>query len=220
MGCRASLKTLLNAHSLEEMWTAARLDTTLCCERFVETNMASAGSLTFTGDIAWSRIPAGWEALRRALLGFLPEICRSSCSANREGGNPTSLANEVAGFYDPGLLPAYRLPPRTDSELALTNDLKAALADWATGTASPSLTPGLRSMVPARGSAEIRGRLKNLQRFAFLEEDDVADRMLERYGSTVTRIRYYRMESPVDSYYVTFFLTNDGHVAQIQTSSE
>jgi hypothetical protein len=140
--------------------------------------------------------------------------------SNREGTNPTALAGEIAGFYRPSLQSPRQFASHDDPDPAHTSLLRSVLAGWAKGIAHPSLTTGLRNYVPVAGLTDLYGRLNRWNRLVYLGEDEVAEQKIERYGASVARICYYRLQGPADSEYVTYFLTSDGRVAQIRIAGE
>jgi D-alanyl-D-alanine carboxypeptidase len=96
-------KTLLNAHSLEEMWTAARLDDDTLLRTFRGNEYGLGWFLDVHRGHRVVTHSGGLGGFATCITRFPARDLSIIVLANREGGNPTSLANEVAGFYDPGL---------------------------------------------------------------------------------------------------------------------
>jgi hypothetical protein len=84
------------------------------------------------------------------------------------------------------------------------------------------LTPGFRAdFAKSAGRAEtLATRLKELKSFTFLACDDARKRGIERFGTRVSRICYYKMVAGDETRYYTFYLAEDGQVAFYQSSTE
>ena len=62
--------------------------------------------------------------------------------------------------------------------------------------------------------------LEDVKSFAFVACEDVQGSRVERYGVPVTRICYYRAAYPLGTHYFSFYLTADGTVADVWSSTE
>ncbi len=113
-----------------------------------------------------------------------------------------------------------RQPPDADPQMTIM--LKNLLSDIAAGRKDSSLiTQGLRSFV-ARPSVvqNVASWLKDMKSFTFLLREDVRERGIERRGAKVERIWYYKMISAQRTQYITFHLTADGKVTDMEVFRE
>ena len=97
-----------------------------------------------------------------------------------------------------------RLPdpakPRAEASPARAERLRGVLAALAGSRPSPDMGRGLAATASgsAREAGQRRGvadQLASLNSFAWLEDDDLTARPLERRGERVTRIAHYALES-------------------------
>jgi hypothetical protein len=62
--------------------------------------------------------------------------------------------------------------------------------------------------------------LKSIKTFSFLRVEDVGQAGMERRGDTVERVWYYKMITGPTTQYLTFYLTRDGRVTDIDVTRE
>ena len=98
--------------------------------------------------------------------------------------------------------------------------LRSLLSDMVSGEQeSPLMTPGLRVRIAAT-TPEARGawaaRPKDAASFTFLACDGALERPIERFGMRVSSICYYKLVTEQETRYFTFYLTEDGKVADIR----
>ena len=85
------------------------------------------------------------------------------------------------------------------------------------------MTPGLRVRIaatPPEARAAFAARPQDTESFTFLACDDAQERPIERFGVRVSRICYYKLVTVLETRYVTFYLTVDGKVADIRSSTD
>jgi len=133
--------------------------------------------------------------------------------------NPWGLTRGVAGRFLPGLLLS-SLTPQPESDPALRQTLRDALADLAHGTDTSRITPGLRAAMPAESRRILAARLAALTEFSFLTCDDVRGQPVTRLGVPVTRLCYYKMATGPETRYYTFWLTPDDRMADFRSTTE
>ncbi len=101
--------------------------------------------------------------------------------------------------------------------------LRNLLSDMVSGEQqSPLMTPGLRVRIAATTSearAAFAARPKDTESFTFLACDGAQERPIERFDMRVSRICYYKLVSEQETRYLTFYLTEDGKVADIRSST-
>jgi aminopeptidase N len=113
-----------------------------------------------------------------------------------------------------------RQPPGSDLQVMAT--LRNLMSGIAAGRKESSLmTEGMQTFA-ARPSIvqNIASWLKDMKAFTFLVVDDVRERGIERRGSKVARIWYYKMITGQTTQYLSFYLTADGRVTDIEVSRE
>ena len=134
------------------------------------------------------------------------------------------IAQAVAGLYNPVLTPPHRLKEQPDPDPQRTQMLRSLLSDMVRGEQeSPLMTPGLRVRIAAMTSearAALAARPKDTESFTFLACDGAQERLIERFDMWVSRICYYKLVTEQETRYLTFYLTVDGKVADIRSSTD
>jgi len=134
------------------------------------------------------------------------------------------IAQTVAGLYNPVLTPPHRLKEQPDPDAQRTQMLRSLLADMVSGEQeSPLMTPGLRVRIAATSSkvrAAFAVRPKDTESLTFLACDGAPERPIERFDMRVSRICYYKLVTEQETRYVTFYLTVDGKVADIRSTTD
>jgi CubicO group peptidase (beta-lactamase class C family) len=128
------------------------------------------------------------------------------------------LALGVAGLYNPELLPPDMLQEQPDPDPQRTQKLQDFLACVAHGKESVSMTASLRAIIPSLLDYWLLvGSFKDIKSLAFLACDEVAERGVEVYGASVSRICHYKVVNEQETLYVEFYLTEEGKVADFDT---
>ena len=134
------------------------------------------------------------------------------------------IAQAVAGLYNPLLTPPHRLKAQPDPDPQRTQMLRSLLSDMVSGAQeSPLMTPGLRVRIAAttpKARAALAARPKDNESFTFLACDGAQERPIERFDMRVSRICYYKLVTEQETRYVTFYLTVDGKVADIRSTTD
>jgi aminopeptidase N len=111
--------------------------------------------------------------------------------------------------------------PLSDPDPQTTQILKDVLSDVANGIKdSPRMTSGLRDFAIPRGSTDAARWLKELKSFSFLHAENVTERGMERREAKVSSIRYYKMVTGQATIYLTFYLTAENKVTDLDISRE
>lgn len=108
----------------------------------------------------------------------------------------------------------HSLKRQTDPDPSTTQNIEKALQCLAQGqaaTVSNLITPG--ALTDFGGGPVID--LAGIQSLAFLAEQDVSDRQIERHGGKVDHIRYYSMATEKSPRYVLVYMTANGLVTDI-----
>jgi CubicO group peptidase (beta-lactamase class C family) len=137
----------------------------------------------------------------------------------RSDVNSWGLTYGVAGRYISGLLVGTQ-PAEPDSDPAATQRLRDILNSLARGEEVPEVVPKLRAVITPPFREVLSDRLRTLQSFTFMACDDARTRSLERYGAPVSRVCHYRMINATETRYYSLWLTAEGRVADIWSSTE
>jgi len=140
-------------------------------------------------------------------------------------------AIQVMPPEDPARLIAYDGLARADAaegkQLAdpdpqMTTLLSKLLSDMAGGGKDSSqMTEGMRNFAARPNIAqEVSSWLKDLKSFTFLLREDIRERGTERRGAKVDRIFCYKMITGQRSQYLTFYLTAEGKVTDLDLFRE
>lgn len=207
---------LISRSTLEEMWTPARL---------------SNGSKTDYG-LGWSvddflGVPtvghggAHMTGFKTFFVRFLKQELTFIVLCNGRQANPGNIAIGIAGFYIPELQLS-RLKEQKDPAPARTESLKSVLAALAAQKECPLVTSNF--LATYRDSSDraqsLAARLKDMKSFTFLRARDISENKIERYGVPVKDLCVYRLTTPSESRYYTFYLTADGRVASYQSLTQ
>jgi CubicO group peptidase (beta-lactamase class C family) len=122
-------------------------------------------------------------------------------------------AQHVAGLFVPGVSIS-SLAERPDPDPARGQALGQMLQDVAAGKQAALLVPGLQSRIPAERRAAIAVHLRDQQRFAFLECEDLGAAGAVRFGNLIRSICRYRIKTGAGSVNYTFEFTPGGQVAR------
>jgi hypothetical protein len=147
---------------------------------------------------------------------FLEEKLTVIVLTNLNRVEPWHLALGVAGLYNPGLLPPYMLQEQPDSDPKRTQKLQDFLVCVAHGKEFISMTAGLRAIIAQLPGDQV-GSFKDIKSLAFLACDEVAERGVEMYGASVSRICHYKVVTEQETLYVEFCLTEEGKLADFRT---
>jgi aminopeptidase N len=125
--------------------------------------------------------------------------------------NPTRLA-ALDALAEADAAAGKERPNADPDTTARLRDLLTEMAKGATD--SPHIVPGFRRQIP-RGQATIARWLKDLKSLTFLAQEDVSGKGEEANGARVSRLRHYKLITGQDTLYLTFHLTADGKVAEM-----
>jgi CubicO group peptidase (beta-lactamase class C family) len=204
--------------SLAQMWTPVRLnDGTTYPYGFgwFVTERRGHRWITHTGitGTELSRFPD--DGLTVIVLGNLGDTTFGPPSR----ANAWGLGYGVAGRYIKGLHVGPE-KPQPDPDPARTTRLREALGRLARGEPDATVLPRLVSYVSPAARSVLGDRLATLKSFTFVTCDDVVARAMERLGARVNRVCHYSMVNAEETRYFSFWLTADGTVADLWSSSE
>jgi len=138
---------------------------------------------------------------------------------NFAGANVSALANGIAVEYVPQLKLS-SLQPQPAPDAKMTKAFKTILENIASGVADlPQVTPELNAAfknLPQANRNTISDRLKKEKSFDFLMRKDVKDKNIQRQGTDVASLWFYRLVTEAQTYYYTFYLTADGKTAHLE----
>jgi len=165
-----------------------------------------------------------WQGFRAAIARYVEDGVTVAVLANIAGAQPETIAHDVAGL----VVAALRLPDpenaRADPDSGRGRRLKGVLEAWAAFKVNADMGRGLAATASgsareAGGRRATAGRLEKLTRFAWLDDDDLSARPVERRGETVTRIAHYVLETKDRRFAYRFYLTADGRVADFSAEA-
>jgi hypothetical protein len=136
--------------------------------------------------------------------------------------NPEPLSGTIAGFYEPALGPLRSMELQPDSDPDRTNRVKQALVEIGAGTEPGGLTPAakasLKTGVP--WVERLRPMYSRPQEFKAIACEAPKSADLERHGSRIERMCYYRMKAGARTLDWTFYFTAAGDVADLRPVRE
>ncbi|MCM2258244.1 MAG: beta-lactamase family protein [Vicinamibacteria bacterium] len=163
-----------------------------------------------------------WQGFRAAIARYVEDGLTVVVLANVASARPETIAKAIAGLVDADLRLPDAAKPRAEASPARAEKLRGVLAAFADSRPNPDLGHGLAAT--ASGSVReayqrraVGEQLASLKSFAWLDDDDLAARPLERRGERVTRIAHYVLESKAGRRVFRFHLTEDGRVADFDS---
>jgi len=208
-------RRFLKPESYEAMWSAVKL----------------RDGTTYPYGFAWfidvqRREPViqhggSWQGFRAAIVRYPGRKLTVIVLANLAQAEPERLATAVAGLVEPALAWPDVHAAVVDPDPVRTARLREVLQAWAKGESSPAMAKGLRSTNAGTareksGREYLQKQLAKATNFAFLAEDDVKDRGIERRGETISTVVFYFMLGERDRRY-RFFLNVKGEVADFSS---
>jgi hypothetical protein len=83
------------------------------------------------------------------------------------------------------------------------------------------MTEGMRSFAARPSTVQnVSSWLKNMKAFSFLLVEDVPQAGMQRRGAKVEHIWYYKMITGQTTQYLTFYVTPDGRVTDVDVTRE
>jgi D-alanyl-D-alanine carboxypeptidase len=141
--------------------------------------------------------------------------------ANLGSANVYGLATGVALEYIPQLKLS-SLPPQPTPNADMTKTFKTFLESLAgSATEFPQVTSELNAIFknfPQASRNALGERLKQQKSFDFLMQRDVKEKKIQRFGTDVTNLWFYRMATDSQTFYYTFYLTANGKIADLEAS--
>jgi CubicO group peptidase (beta-lactamase class C family) len=147
----------------------------------------------------------------------LTNLGRTFSPTNR--ADPWGLTYGLAGRYIKGLHVGPE-KPAPDPDPARTTLLSDVLAAYARGEDPPAVLPATRAYFTPVGRTVMSERLTTLREFRFVTCDEAGGRTIERHGARIARVCHYRLVNADQTRYFSFWLTDDGTVADFWSSSE
>lgn len=205
---------ILKQSLLTQMWTPARLNDGSkvayglgwSIEDYHGRRYVSHGGAHMTG-------------FKTIFLHFLDEKVTVIALTNQRGANPANIAIRVAGLYIPELL-LNSMAERSDPDPKRTRKLRQWLSDLSKGEFPSAMTPQFKTQYAAETERQktLAERLRQAKGFAFLGNDNVTGKGIERLGVPIETISYYKMPTETEVRYYIFYLAADQKLAYYQSS--
>ncbi len=163
-----------------------------------------------------------WQGFRTHIERYAEDGLTVIVLTNLAQAEPEGITYGVAGLYNPAYLPPALMKTEPDPHPSLTERLKQFLLDYGEGNGKdePLMAPGLTAITLATWRASVKRALKDARSFSFIAGEDVAWRDLVRNGASVGRLSYYKLVTPSNARYYTFFLTNEDKIADLESYPE
>jgi CubicO group peptidase (beta-lactamase class C family) len=162
-----------------------------------------------------------WQGFQTHISRFVDDKLTVIVLTNLVGSDPTSLARGIAGYYEPALQPLSALAPQADPAPTKTERFARVVAELADGKID-SFSPEWRAnfeKLNAGDKSRASRPFKDVKELAYLATDDVSARTLERNGARVSRLAHYKAEKGKRPIYLTFYLTADGSIVDVDVSA-
>jgi CubicO group peptidase (beta-lactamase class C family) len=198
---------ILKKSSLDQMWTAARL------------NNGKTHPYGFgwgLGEAQRRRIiqhGGAWQGFKSCIARFVDDKLTVVVFANLAQANPDKIARGVAEIYIPELA-APVVKAIEDKEPKVTALVKELAQKFADGTADPNLfTPEARAVLFSERAKQMDAFLKSLGAVDLVE-------LVERKEENGNRVYRYRLTFRAAIMYWTIWLTKEDKIAAIQQRLE
>ena len=153
------------------------------------------------------------SAGRDVRLAFKRDASGAVVSLTRTQGTNTRTAPRIGPLFS-------SLTPQKDEDAALSKRIEAVVRTLGQGGAATETVQGI-----TEGARKDFGRNPwqpaiGLRRLEFVAAQDISTRGIERHGSKVARIAYYRMITADGEQRLMVHLTSDGLVTDVDTADE
>jgi D-alanyl-D-alanine carboxypeptidase len=142
--------------------------------------------------------------------------------ANLGNANVDGLARGVAGFFIPEIRLS-ALQPQPAPDPGMTTMFQALLSEYSQGAKEiKQVTPRFMTVLSGmsqRNKDELSALLKKTKSFDFLTRRDINGKSIVKLGVPVTSLWHYRLTTAEQTFYYSFYLTEDKRVAQLEVSS-
>lgn len=160
-----------------------------------------------------------WQGFEAHIARYVDQRLSVIVLTNLARCDPGLVAHGIAGLLEPLL----RLPdvhqPGLDPDPRRTAAVRDVLFAWARGESAPHMGPGLQAaaMSPLESFLRERtaSRIANATSFAYLGEDDVRGRSIERRGARVTSILHYALGAGDETRAYRLYLDAAGDVIDL-----
>lgn len=139
---------------------------------------------------------------------------------NGSGNMPALVAREVAGAMNPEYLPPHMMPAAEDPDPKTTERIRGFLSRFGEPDALAMMTAEHRRIFLQQPEEVRRGMtslFKTLESIAFLAQDDLHGRGIARLGVPVSRILHHKAQGARGFRYFSFWLTEDGQIADMRS---
>jgi D-alanyl-D-alanine carboxypeptidase len=141
---------------------------------------------------------------------------------NLAGANVDNIARGVAGLFIPEIR-LTALQPQPAPDPAMTTLFQALLSEYSLGNKElKQVTPEFMTVLsgmPQRNRDELTALLKKSKSFDFLVRREINGKGILKLGVPVTSLWHYRLTTPDQTFYYSFYLTADKRVADLDVSS-
>jgi CubicO group peptidase (beta-lactamase class C family) len=164
-----------------------------------------------------------WQGFRTAIARYPDRKLTVIALANLAEAEPEHVARTVAGLVEPALAEPDVQARVTDPNPSRTATLRGVLDDWAKGHASKDMGRGLTletGTVREKRQRERTGRaLGEARELAYLGEDDLSGRGLERRGEPLRTVVYCALRGGESDRRYRFYLDERGRVLDFESEA-
>lgn len=128
----------------------------------------------------------------------------------------------MAGLFIPEIR-LTALQPQPAPDPGMTTLFQALLSEYSQGNKElKQVTPEFMTVLsglPQRNRDELSALLKKAKSFDFLARREINGKGILKLGVPVTSLWHYRLTTPDQTFYYSFYLTGDKRVADLDVSS-
>ena len=137
---------------------------------------------------------------------------------NRLRSNPAMLGYTIAGFYDASLRPPHLMQSKPDGNPQRTSRIRDLLFNAGNGSVDESgATAGFLSSLSSDNGpkSDIKNAFQASKTFSSISCENVPQRSVERIGSKIETICFYRINTKPQSHYLGVYLDSKERLADV-----
>lgn len=209
--------TILDKKTLEQMWSASRLNNGL------EVSGLIGGSYGMGWGISdhrgYREIAHGGSFINGYTASFSRFPEKDLAVVVLTNLNPTNvhwIGFNIAGFFVPGLKGIDQLHPEKNADAGFNKNILSFLKSLGTGNYDRTLVvENFIQRINPITKLIFQGELPETA-LSFVQSDKITGRHLERNGLPIQKINYYKLKAGGETHYLAIYLTADNKIADMR----
>ncbi len=207
---------ILDKQTLEQVWTPSKLNTNLEAMGIAGPNYGLGWTLA--NHRGYKEVGHGGSFMNgytASFHRFPEENFAVIVLTNLNPTNVSSMAYHLAGFFIPGLKGIDQLQSDNNADTSFNKSVEAFFESLGTGNYDRSLvTESFMQRVNPIAKKIFSGPAKPA--VIFVASDKMGKRRLERYGVSIQKINYYKIQWGPETHYFSIYLDADNKIADMR----